>query len=208
MNKTNRINKKREVYKMDYLEKAEQQIRKEWFKDHVATLTGKKGLQVLHWAKPGTFMYATKYVLSENNVFVSGDTGEAVYVLTEQATLESIKTYDLSYFTGKLEAYRGERWDFDMDLAIKELNEYWVDCEENEENKETYDKIVEAIQESNGNESFHCQITSAYNGGGIHSDDMEWIWHLGERLPYRLIGYWVGLQMAAEQLLEKKNQTS
>lgn len=33
---------------------------------------------------------------------------------------------------------------------------------------------------------------------------MEDIWGFGKRLPRRLIGYWLGLQMAIEQLEKSK----
>ncbi|AIM04419.1 hypothetical protein BACvac02_0523 [Bacillus anthracis] len=33
---------------------------------------------------------------------------------------------------------------------------------------------------------------------------MECIWDFGKRLPRRLIGYWLGLQMAIEQLEKNK----
>jgi hypothetical protein len=194
---------------LDYLETAKKEIREVWFKDHVAELSGEKGLQVLNWRKKGTFMYAVKYVFSGNHVFISGDTGEAVYTLTFPAMLEELRDCDLYYFTGKLTAFCEERWDFDDKTAQKELDDYKKDWDMNDEtSRNVYDQVSEAISESYSMENFHIQLSIAYEQGDIHSDDMEWMWHLGERLPYRLIGYWIGIQMAAEQLLDKKKQTA
>lgn len=198
------------VENMDYIENAIEKIRNSWFKDHVAKISGEEGLQVIYWRKPGTFMYETKFVLSGNNIFISGDIGEAVYTLTCEATLENINDFDLDYFTGKLTAFCEERWDFDSGLALKELDEYWKEYEmdESEDGKEIYDSIVEAIDESCSIESYRAWLMQVYQDTSIDSDTMEPIWEFGKRLPYRLIGYWVGLQMAIEQLNKDKSQSA
>lgn len=43
-----------------------------------------------------------------------------------------------------------------------------------------------------------------YHNSSLESDTMECIWDFGKRLPRRLIGYWLGLQMAIEQLEKNK----
>jgi hypothetical protein len=196
---------------MDFIEKAKKEIKNEWFENHVADIQGEEGLQVIHWGEKGTNMYRTKFVLSGNNVFISGDIGEAVYTLTCRATLENIKDFDLSYFTRKLSAFCGERWDFDDQLAKKELKEYWKEYEMDRrynDSKEIYRGILSAIDESTSLEAYRAWLMPVYQDTSVESDDLEYIWDLGKRMPYRLIGYWVGLQMAIEQLEPKKSQTA
>ena len=194
---------------MDFIEKAKVEIRNDWFENHVAEIIGEEGLQVIIWGKPGTNMYRTKFVLSGNNVFISGDIGEAVYALTCRATLENIKGFNLGYFTGKLSAFCEPRWDFNSELAKKELDEFWEENEMNklEDSQEIYDGVASAIEESMSLESYHAWLMTVYHSTSIDSDAMEDIWDFGKRMPRRLIGYWVGLQMAIEQLEKYENQT-
>ncbi|MEK0220870.1 hypothetical protein [Bacillus proteolyticus] len=191
---------------MEYIEKATKDIRENWFENHVAEIQGEEGLQVIYWGKPGTNMYRTKFVLSGYNVFVSGDIGEAVYNLTCPATLENIKGFNLSYFTEKLTAFCEERWNFDQDKAKEELKEFWeeYDMNETEDGKEIFDDIVSAIDESSSMESYHFWVGNVYHNSSLESDIMECIWDFGKSLPRRLIGYWLGLQMAIEQLEKNK----
>ncbi|MGH0939934.1 hypothetical protein ACQVTS_01030 [Bacillus mycoides] len=191
---------------MEYVEKATKDIRENWFGNHVAEIQGEEGLQVIYWGKPGTGSYRAKFVLSGYNVFVSGDIGEAVYNLTCPATLENIKGFNLGYFTGKLTAFCEAHWDFDQEKAKEELEEFWEEYEMNEaeDGKEIFDDIVSAIDESSSMESFHFWVGNVYHNSSLESDTMECIWDFGKRLPRRLIGYWLGLQMAIEQLEKSK----
>lgn len=195
---------------MDHIERAEKEIRSHWFKDHIAEINGEEGLQVIIWGEPGTNMYRTKYVLSGNNVFISGDIGEAVYSLTCAATLKNISDFDLHYFTGKLSASCGERWNFNTDLAKKELKEYWNDYELNriKDSEEIYGGICSAIDESSSMESYRAWLMPVYQNTSVDSDVMEGVWDLGKEMPHRLIGYWVGLQMVIEQLEQTETKTA
>lgn len=195
---------------MEHIERVKEEIRSHWFKDHVAKVEGEEGLQVIYWKEPGTFMYQTKYVLSGNNIFISGDIGEAVYTLTCSATLKNIKDFDLSYFTGKLSAFCEERWDFDKDLAKKELKEHWDEYEmkDLEDGQEIYEGILSAIDESSSMGSYRAWLMTVYQDTSAESDLMECVWDFGKKMPHRLIGYWVGLQMIIEQLEQKESETA
>ncbi|SSS87772.1 Uncharacterised protein [Acinetobacter baumannii] len=195
---------------MNFIEKAKKDIENNWFENHVAEIKGEEGLQVIYWGEPGTNMYRTKYVLSGNNVFISGDIGEAVYSLTCLASLENIKDFDLSYFTGKLTAFCDERYDFDDAKAKKELKEFWkeYDMHEIDESKAIYDGVMSAIDESTNMNQYHGMLMMVYHDTSLESDTLEYLWDLGERMPYRLIGYWVGLQMAIKQLENNASKTA
>lgn len=196
---------------MDFIDRAKKEIKENWFKNHVAEIKGEEGLQVIYWGKSGTNMYRTKYVLSGNNIFISGDIGEAVYSLTCSATLDNIKDFNLGYFTGKLEAFCEDRWNFDQTLAKKELREYWDEYEINEQYddaREIYKGIISAIDESTSLDAYRAWLMPVYQNTSVDSDTMEYVWDFGKRMPYRLIGYWVGLQMVIEQLSSKEGKTA
>src|SRR5690606_35118888 len=104
---------------------------------------GEEGFQQIIWSK-GSFEYRTKYILSGNNIFVSGDMGEAVYTLTCPATLDNIKEFNLGYFTGKLRAYHEDKYDFNEVLAKQQLNEIWDewDFDDYDDSEEIYNKTL------------------------------------------------------------------
>ncbi|MEB8653092.1 hypothetical protein P4G96_30805 [Bacillus cereus] len=194
---------------MEYIEKATKEIRENWFGNHVAEINGEAGLQVIQWGEPGTNMYRVKYVLSGSNVFVSGDIGEAVYTLTCAATLEKIKGFNLSYFTGKLQAHRGDRWNFDNKKARRELNDYWDENDMNEiesDGEEMHEKILSAINESSSIGEYQYWLYDAYHTTSMDSDTISDVNDFGKVLPYRFIAYWLGLQMVIEQL--EKNEAA
>ncbi|WP_144459265.1 hypothetical protein [Bacillus pumilus] len=196
---------------MDFIDRAKKEIKENWFKNHVAEIKGEEGLQEIYWGKSGTNMYRTKYVLSGNNIFISGDIGEAVYSLTCSATLDNIKDFNLGYFTGKLEAFCEDRWNFDQSLAKKELREYWDEYEINEQYddaREIYKGIISAIDESTSLDDYRAWLMPVYQNTSVDSDTMEYVCDFGKRMPYRLIGYWVGLQMVIEQLSSKESKTA
>lgn len=196
---------------MDFIDRAKKEIKENWFKNHVAEIKGEEGLQVIYWGKSGTNMYRTKYVLSGNNIFISGDIGEAVYSLTCSATLDNIKDFNLGYFTGKLEAFCEDRWNFEQTLAKKELREYWDEYEINEQYddaREIYKGIISAVDESTSLDAYRAWLMPVYQNTSVDSETMEYVWDFGKRMPYRLIGYWVGLQMVIEQLSSKEGKTA
>lgn len=204
-------------FKMEYLQKAIEDIQNDWFKNHVIkNIEGKDGFQRISFGEKGTRMYQVDYVLSNNVVFVTGDLGEATYVLTCEATLDNIKNFDLSYFTGKLTAHEKRRWDFDATLARSKMNEYIFDvCDVDSANdlnkveKELYDDLIAATMEWDLQQHFEMALFSIYNHSNVEWFDGEtasMVSDLGKRLPRSYIAYWVGLQMIAKELgLTKKS---
>ncbi|MED4441470.1 hypothetical protein P9259_19790, partial [Bacillus pumilus] len=111
----------------------------------------------------------------------------------------------------KLEAFCEDRWNFDQTLAKKELREYWDEYEINEQYddaREIYKGIISAIDESNSLDAYRAWLMPVYQNTSVDSDTMEYVWDFGKRMPYRLIGYWVGLQMVIEQLSSKEGKTA
>lgn len=204
---------------MDYLERAKKEIRDRWFKNHtIKSVEGKEGFQRISWGEKETRMYQVDYVLSGNMVFVTGDLGDAVYSLTCTATLENIKGFNLSYFTGKLTAHERERWDFDKHLAQEQIDKYifdWRDInyidELSEDESELYEKLIFATGNWDLQDHFERAIFSIYEKTSVDWFDGEaasCIADCGKRLPYSFIAYWLGLQMVAERLESKKVESA
>lgn len=198
----------------EYLETAEKEIREQWFENHkIKFIEGVEGFQCIHWGEPGTRMYQIDYVLSDNIVFITGDLGDAAYNLTCLATIDNIKDFNLSYFTGKLSAHERRRWDFDIQLAAEEIKEYifdWCDVshvdELKEEEAELYEELMSATRDWDLHDHFEKAVFSIYEHTSVDWFDGEaasCISNCGRRLPRSLIAYWLGLQMISERLREQ-----
>lgn len=76
-----------------------------WFKDHVATAQMiDHRLTRIFWNKPGTRCFSIVYLIDENNLFVTGDLGEAVYSWSGKIDLHFIRNCELDYFKSKCKA--------------------------------------------------------------------------------------------------------
>jgi len=189
-----------------YLDDMIAEIRNDWFKDHKVTIIGEEGFQQIIWSK-GSFEYRTKYILSGNNIFISGDIGEAVYSLTCPATLDNIKNFSLGYFTGKLTALdRNGKYNFNSTLAKQQLRERLIEYElDGYANIPKIRKVVsDAIEESHSVDSYSFWLQHYYMTSDLNYDAIEEFFDLGKELCPRIIAYWVGLKMIIEQLENNK----
>lgn len=198
---------------MDYIEIAKEEIKKEWFNNHTVELHGKEGLQVLRFREKGTNAYALKYILSGNDLVVTGDLGEAVYSLTCAATVENLKKFNLSYLMKKMTAYSGERWSFDEGKAMKELEEWYE--EKKYSNAEGLEDIYSTLRAEVNNwsmqEHFQTAVFSIYDKADAYwfdGEEASMIADFGKQLPYQFIAFWLGLQMAIEQLESKAEKSA
>lgn len=105
-----------------------------------------------------------------------------------------------------MNAFSDAKYDFNRKLAEKQLNEYWeeYDYKDDENYEELYSDIIGAMSESSTMEHYHGWLMSVYDRSysGVEelSELLQYVWDFGEQLNVRLIAYWVGLQMAIEQL--------
>lgn len=196
---------------MNYLDKAEREIRNDWFENHVAELNGEGELQILTWRENGTNSYSAKYILSGSDLIVTGDMGKAIYSLPAQ--LDRIKGMDLNYFTKRLSAHSDARWSFDEQYALEELENWYEekksDANHLEDLEEIYTSLKSAIADWSLYEQFQQAVFSIYDNFANDWFDIEeasLISGFGKRLPYEFIAYWVGLQMAITQLEENQKQ--
>ena len=205
---------------MDYIEKAKNLIRDKWFKDHqIKSIQGEDGFQRIIWGKQDTSMYQIIYTLSGNMVYITGDVGTAAYSLTCRATLDNIESHDLWYFTGKLIATERKKWDFDYQVAQKEIEERflnWCDVDKvddlAEEDKELYEELIQATIDWDNPDTFANQgVWTIYHNTNVDwfdSEIAESVADSGNHLSNSHISYWLGLQMIIEQLKEKELQTA
>ena len=181
----------------------EQEIRERWFDRHTATLTKHGDLEVLQWKRPGTRDYSCRYVFDGNMMYISGDLGEAVFWLTWKASVHSFNDVHIDYFDEKLNAYSGDRRDFDEGKAVKRLREWLKEIHEcgrvydHDDMKDLFEKARSCNSHSEWIEIVHkyddliCELDPDY---------WEWMGTCGDKIPGRIQCYLVGLKMASEQL--------
>lgn len=192
-------------------ENQETYIRADWFSDHVATkheLTDAAGNSVIiiDWGKPGTGAYSVRYLLNRNYVFVCGDLGEAVFCLTENATLEKLSAYDLQYFFGKMSCIsdRDNGIEFDADTAkefIRGIYEDYYD-EAGAPTKEFLIELENAAEESGSVEYWRHRLDEIDDQFSLdeYGDWWESLPSCGNVYGNEVVAYLLGLKMAYEQL--------
>lgn len=196
---------------MKTLDVRTEEIREQWFVKHKATVTELDGVTILDWRNPDTFMYALKYVMVDNKLYISGDLGNAVYDLTWSATLNSFHDVNLSYFTGKLSCSSRDKYNFSEELAITQIKEHfieWCDVDEisemDEKELDLYEQLIaEAAEWDNHNQFSLMGVWSIYNDSNIEwfdSESASIIADCGRELSGSVIAYWLGLKMAVEHI--------
>jgi hypothetical protein len=188
---------------MNY-KKMVQEINKDWFENHVAEFEKLNDrVSILNWGKPGSCFYYTRYVFDGCKLYISGDVGEAVFCLTEKASIESIKDYSVDYFHGKLAAFGESEYDFDDKEAIKRLKE-----ERKETTSKEYKKIltylIDEVESCCNVDNWRYVTDQNWNDISEYDPDAnEWIYEVGNVVPLRVQGYLIGIKMAYEQLNNK-----
>jgi hypothetical protein len=180
-------------------------IKENWFKDHVATLTQHGSLQVLEWKRPTSGTYRCRYVFDGSNMYISGDIGEAVFRLTWKADVHSFNNTYVDYFKGKMSAYSDDKFDFNSDKAVKRLREWLKNlkeyCQEydHDEMKELFEKARDCSSKEEWagivNENDCNDFIS-----DLDPDYWDWMYNIGDEIPARIHAYLIGLQMASQQL--------
>lgn len=197
---------------MEY-KKAVEMVRNNWFKEHEATFNKlTKDISVLDWQKPGTIIYRIRYVFDRNSIYITGDCGEAIFVLTESADLRKLCKYDIQYFIGKLKCFCDDVYNFDSTKAVARLNEWRRDLREG-----AYDRSLDDLIDNLIEDTETCCVETHWRGvllrhyddiSEYDSDAFEWLPSIGNEINNRLIGYLEGIKMAYEQLADTLPQAS
>lgn len=180
----------------------ETEIRERWFPEHKAALTIHGDLKVLDWGKPGTIVYYCRYVFDGCELYISGDIGEAVFRLTWNADVHSFNDIHIHYFYEKLSAYGEERVDFDSEQAVQRLKEWGQELTEEYDSDVLKDLIKVAEGCSSVRNWADAVNSSEFNDfiSELDQDYWEWMYGIGDEIPWRIYGYLIGLKMASEQL--------
>jgi hypothetical protein len=186
-----------------------EEIKSDWFSKHKATYQKLSDeTSVLTWKEDGTSMYHVRYVFDRNRLFITGDIGDAVFVLTEKANFKTIASeYSMHYLFGKLRA-DNEAYDFDSEKAIETLKDHFKDYEfDNDEDKKEFNEMAEEIyscirEECNTENQWATALNCDYYDKltEYDVDCWEWIYAIGKELSWQALGWVVGLQMAYKQL--------
>ena len=91
------------------------------FKDHVATVKQlDKETQVLTFKRPDSIMWSTEFIFRKNLIFVSGDTGCAVFSTTWEPTWNyDWENTSPEYFAEKCQAFFQEKYVLDQEKAFR-----------------------------------------------------------------------------------------
>jgi len=140
-------------------------------------------------------------------MYISGDIGEAVFVLTWKADVHSFNDVSIDYFESKMASYNDERRNFNNDKAIKRLRE-WLKNIKNRDEQYDHDKMRELFDDARSCVSKEEWVSIVnLNSGWISEldcDYWEWIYDISDEIPMKVYGYLVGLQIASEQLRRKE----
>lgn len=205
---------------MDREETIVKELKEHWFKDHKAVLTKRGDLEVLDWRKPGTSNYAVRYVFDGYRMYIGGDIGEAIFNLTWKAHIDSFNDVNIGYFVSKMAA--GEKTTWDSEAAVESLTEwknerlespedYFEDKTEQTKFEILVDNLICAADDCNSKEQWSWQYVNGEYESDISkydADYWEWMYDIGNVVPYHTYGFLIGLQMASEQLknIREKNR--
>lgn len=180
--------------------------------------SNENNIEKLVWKKPGSSNCAVYYLLYGGSLVVLGDLGDAIYKWYSSINLEWITTCNLGYFSGKCEASEkgrsGNNYDWDEDLAEKELKEIFSDMDleclpgeifegspkpESNDNDELYKLFVENYEwEYELNEhSWACFVNNnSMDKLFFDQDAWEYIFNIGRTIFMRPRLHLEGLQKA------------
>lgn len=198
---------------MNRSDKIEKEIREYWFKNHKANITNYGDVCVLDWRNPESNNYQTRYVFDGYNMYISGDIGDAVFNLTWKANVHSFNDVYIGYFLSKMSTCSNGKYDFDGIEAEKHLEQWKSDLiEENEFTDEEKEKIISTIDDMIS-DAYSCSSESQWAWEFVNEkynefisendcDYYEWIYTIGNVIPYHNHAFLIGLQMASTQLKE------
>lgn len=187
-----------------HIAESTKEIREYWFKDHQVNIVSNLPMTVINWRKPDTGIFAVRFVLDKNYMYVSGDIGDAVFRFTQEADIRCIANYNLQYFHEKLSAFSNPKYDFDEEQARKEL-QGWRDDTMDKEGKEDKNKFIDDIKQIENIIGESSTVNDfVYSMRDLHNDFIrdrwEWIYRIGEVIPIRVQAYLIAIQMINERL--------
>ncbi len=196
-----------------------QEIKGEWFKDHLAIcaetsvkIPQERHITVIKWANPSSSCYSIRYTLLGGYLTVCGDLGDAIYQWGQDITPAFLARTSLGYFQEKCTASEVGRYfvQWNGDLARQRMASYIEDLRKDLQGDEDgLKKLEEQIhpefdpyEDSLGSKDEWWRWIGDHNEG-IFSDP-EGLYRIGEETHVRCVSHWIGIQMAVEQLSKRE----
>lgn len=179
------------------------------FENHVATLTDYGNIKVLDFKNPESSNYRIRFMFEEDycRCHISGDLGSLVATNYNNMTFEGFKDFvhNTGYFEGKIDCHSRKLYEYDEDLAEKELREHLEDYFENDDDGDMEDVISDMFDDF-GDDGFGSKaydIMSEYD-----SDCWEYLSSLGRVSTGILDLYMLAFELATEQLEAQTKEVS
>ncbi len=184
----------------------------EHFKNHVASLKDYGDIKVLDFKNPESINYRIRFIFEEDwcRCHISGDLGELVATNYNNMTFEGFKDFvhNTGYFKGKIDCASRPIYEYDEELAVKELDERLADVEFDSFCDETQDelreeKIQEIMDDFNSRSGLGSKAYELLNE--YDPDCFEYFDSIGRKDTEILELYMLAFELATEQLKEKAN---
>ena len=121
------------------------------FENHVASFMDYGNIKVLDFKDPESNHYRIRFIFEEDycRCHISGDLGELVATNYKNMTYEGFKDFihNTGYFEGKIDCHSRRLYEYDEDLAEKELRERLEDYFENDDDGDMEDVIYDMMQD-------------------------------------------------------------
>ena len=178
---------------------------KERFKNHVASFQDLGNIKILDFKKPKSSNYRIRFMFEEDycRCHISGDLGELVATNYNNMTYEGFEDFvhNTGYFEGKIDCMSREIYDYDYELAEKQLRERLKEIDEDGEDIEI-DDVVSDMMDDFRNDGFGSKAYDILNE--FDPCCYEYIGDFGKERTGILELYMLAFELAKKQIDEKE----
>lgn len=194
---------------------------KEYFKNHIATLTDYGNIKILDFKEPNTSAYRIRFLFEEDycRLHISGDLGELIASNYNNMTYEKFSDFvnNVGYFEEKIDCNSRDIYAYDEVKAREELmkmaaddgdwltesNRYWYEEDEEERLTHIIDDILVDFSDTTGIGKIGYDALSE-----INPDVWEFAGDIGKTETGILDLYMLAFKLAQEQLKNKNIKSS
>ncbi len=194
---------------------------KEYFKNHIATLTDYGNIKILDFKEPNTSAYRIRFLFEEDycRLHISGDLGELIASNYNNMTYEKFSDFvnNVGYFEEKIDCNSRDIYAYDEVKAREELmkmaaddgdwltesNRYWYEEDEEERLAHIIDDILVDFSDTTGIGKIGYDALSE-----INPDVWEFAGDIGKTETGILDLYMLEFKLAQEQLKNKNIKSS
>lgn len=194
---------------------------KEYFKNHIATLTDYGNIKIFDFKEPNTSAYRIRFLFEEDycRLHISGDLGELIASNYNNMTYEKFSDFvnNVGYFEEKIDCNSRDIYAYDEVKAREELmkmaaddgdwltesNRYWYEEDEEERLAHIIDDILVDFSDTTGIGKIGYDALSE-----INPDVWEFAGDIGKTETGILDLYMLAFKLAQEQLKNKNIKSS